>query len=76
LVSQKIDRYLKKSQRRLPRGTVRSYPRSFCYVLPPKAFLEYMDEKGKTGSANKFPRVLKNERITEWEQFLKERQYL
>lgn len=43
----------------------------FARVLSPKVFLNYMEMKGKTGSANKFPRVLKNERIDEWEDFLK-----
>jgi len=43
----------------------------FAKVLSPKIFLAYMESKGKVGSANKFPRVLKNERINEWEDFLK-----
>lgn len=44
-------------------------------VLPESAFMDYMKEKGKEGSANKFPRVLKNERITDWEVFLKKNNY-
>lgn len=44
-------------------------------VLPEKAFLDYMKEKGKEGSANKFPRVLKNSRISDWEDFLKNHNY-
>lgn len=43
----------------------------FAKAISPKIFLNYMEMKGKTGSANKFPRVLKNERIDEWENFLK-----
>lgn len=43
----------------------------FTRIISPKVFLQYMEMKGKTGSANKFPRVLKNERIDEWETFLK-----
>jgi hypothetical protein len=42
----------------------------FVKVLSPDIFLQYMEKKGKVGSANKFPRVLKNERIDEWEAFL------
>lgn len=42
----------------------------FVKVLPPDVFLQYMEKKGKVGSANKFPRVLKNERIADWEEFL------
>jgi hypothetical protein len=45
-------------------------------VLPTKVFYEYMKLKGKEGSANKFPRVLKNSRITEWEDFLKSENYI
>lgn len=43
----------------------------FVKVLSPDVFLSYMEKKGKVGSAHKFPRVLKNERIAEWEEFLK-----
>ncbi len=45
-------------------------------VLPTKVFYDYMKLKGKEGSANKFPRVLKNSRITEWEDFLKSENYI
>lgn len=43
----------------------------FAKVLSPKVFLRYMEMKEKVGSANKFPRVLKNGRIDEWETFVK-----
>lgn len=39
-------------------------------VLPSEIFYKYMKIEGKEGSANKFPRVLKNSRIEEWENFL------
>ncbi|HJN05730.1 MAG TPA: GH3 auxin-responsive promoter family protein, partial [Bacteroidales bacterium] len=39
-------------------------------VLPSKVFYNYMKESGKEGSANKFPRVLKNSRIDEWNEYL------
>jgi len=45
-------------------------------VLPSKVFYEFMKIKGKEGSANKFPRVLKNSKISEWENFLRDRQYI
>ena len=48
----------------------------FVHVLPTKAFYEYMKVKGKEGSANKFPRVLKNSRITDWEDYLKQEKYI
>lgn len=40
-------------------------------VLPIKVFYDYMKESGKEGSANKFPRVLKNSRIDDWNNYLK-----
>lgn len=45
-------------------------------VLPTSVFYDYMKLKGKEGSANKFPRVLKNSRITEWEDYLKSQNYI
>ena len=74
--ARKIDQYLKNLNDDYRVERLEAIRDVFVYVLPPKAFLEYMEMKGKTGSANKFPRVLKNERITEWEQFLKDRKYL
>ena len=44
-------------------------------VLPCEAFYKFMEKKGKLGSANKFPRVMKGERIQEWLHFLKENGY-
>lgn len=44
-------------------------------IIPEKAFYQYMEWKGKLGSANKFPRVLKGDRIDEWKAFLKEREF-
>lgn len=40
-------------------------------VLPSKVFYDYMKESGKEGSANKFPRVLKNSRFDNWLAYLK-----
>lgn len=43
-------------------------------VLPPSMFYEWMENKGKIGAQNKFPRVLKNKHLAEWEEFLKQKQ--
>jgi len=48
----------------------------FVHVVPTRAFYDFLKLKGKTGSAHKFPRVLKNSRITEWEEFLKNEKYI
>lgn len=44
-------------------------------VLPCDMFYKFMESKGKLGSANKFPRVLKGDRISEWKNFLNENGY-
>ena len=44
----------------------------FIEVLPSKVFYEHMRLNGKAGSQNKFPRVLKNKQLNDWENYLKE----
>ncbi len=39
--------------------------------IPMERFYQYMEEKGKLGSQNKFPRVMNRHQATEWERFLK-----
>ncbi len=39
-------------------------------VLPHDIFLNWMESKGKIGNQNKFPRVMKNNQLEEWEQFI------
>lgn len=43
----------------------------FCKVLPTSAFYEWMKLKGKIGGQHKFPRVLKAEMLTDWENFVR-----
>jgi hypothetical protein len=42
----------------------------FVEVLPNDAFIEYLRHKGKEGAMNKFPRVMKGEKLKDWETFL------
>lgn len=42
-------------------------------VLPSQVFYDWMQEQGKVGAQNKFPRVLKDEQHLKWESFLKQR---
>jgi hypothetical protein len=44
----------------------------FVEVLPVETFYAFMKSKGKEGGQNKFPRVLKNKQLADWELFLKE----
>lgn len=39
-------------------------------ILPLKLFYHYMKEMGKEGGQNKFPRVIKNEQHSRWEEYL------
>lgn len=41
-------------------------------VLPTSIFYRWMEQNGKIGSQNKFPRVLKKEKATSWKHFLSE----
>lgn len=43
----------------------------FVQVLPTKVFYDWMKMKGKEGAQNKFPRVIKNQQIIDWEEYLK-----
>lgn len=42
----------------------------FVEVLPNEVFYDYMRSIGKTGGMNKFPRVLKNDALKNWESYL------
>jgi hypothetical protein len=42
-------------------------------VMPTHVFYDYMQSKGKIGGAFKFPRVLKGNKLTDWETYLKEK---
>ncbi|MGZ4035755.1 MAG: GH3 family domain-containing protein, partial [Bacteroidia bacterium] len=42
-------------------------------VLPTTIFYDYMHSKGRVGSSYKFPRVLKNEKLADWENYLKDK---
>lgn len=39
-------------------------------VLPSKVFYDFLRSKGKEGAQNKFPRVVKNHILEEWESFI------
>jgi hypothetical protein len=43
----------------------------FVEIYPVQAFYDYMKLHGKEGGATKFPRVLKEKQLKQWEDFLK-----
>ncbi|MDH5609509.1 MAG: GH3 auxin-responsive promoter family protein, partial [Cyclobacteriaceae bacterium] len=42
-------------------------------VLPKQFFYDWMEQKGKIGAQNKFPRVLKKEKAQDWKEFVQEK---
>ena len=42
----------------------------YLEVLSPKVFLKWMEENGKVGGQNKFPRVLKGSKAEEWKSYV------
>ena len=42
----------------------------FVEILPGRVFIDYLRSKGKEGAMSKFPRVLKNGMLTDWEVYL------
>ena len=42
----------------------------FIEVLPEETFLDFLVQKGKVGSQNKFPRVMKGKMLCDWNKFL------
>ncbi len=42
----------------------------FVEVLPNDVFIDYLRCKGKEGAMNKFPRVMKGDKLKDWEKFL------
>ncbi|CAN5356161.1 GH3 auxin-responsive promoter family protein [soil metagenome] len=39
-------------------------------VVPVKTFYQWMESKGKIGGQNKFPRVMKNTQLEDWQSFI------
>ena len=45
----------------------------FVELLPNEVFYDYMKSIGKDGAMNKFPRVLKNGKLADWEDYLQKK---
>lgn len=72
----KIDDYLKLLNDDYMVERMEAIRELFIKILPSSVFYDYMKMKGKEGSANKFPRVLKGERLEDWERYLREKGFL
>ncbi|WP_443657649.1 hypothetical protein [Chitinophaga sedimenti] len=42
----------------------------FVEIMPNDVFIDYLRNKGKEGAMNKFPRVLKGDKLKDWEKFV------
>ncbi len=72
----KIDEYLKNLNDDYRVERLEAIQEIYVKILPTSVFYKYMKFKGKEGSANKFPRVLKNSRIDDWEEFLRSENFI
>ena len=73
IVKEKLDEYLKTLNDDYRVERIAALKDVIVEVLPPSVFYEWMEQKGKMGAQNKFPRVMKNKHLQEWEDFLKQK---
>jgi hypothetical protein len=70
IAAKKIDEYLKVLNDDYRVERIAAVTDVSLEILPPKAFSNWMKIHGKEGGANKFPRVLKGEKYSQWEEYL------
>lgn len=70
IVKDRLDHYLKElnDDYRVERSA--ALKDVIVHVLPTEAFYSWLEEKGKIGAQNKFPRVIKNSTLENWEKFV------
>lgn len=68
----KLDDHLKKLNDDYAVERIAALKEVFVDILPVKTFYNWMEEKGKVGGQNKFPRVLKKKQLEEWIEFLED----
>ncbi len=66
----KIDEYLNVLNDDYRTERIEAIKEVFVEVYPVQAFYDYMKLHGKEGGATKFPRVLKEKQLKQWEEFL------
>lgn len=72
-LKQKIDEHLKTLNDDYRVERIAALKEVLVEVLSPSAFYEWMEQKGKIGGQNKFPRVMKNKHLAEWDEFLRQK---
>lgn len=73
LLKQKLDDHLKNLNDDYRVERIAALKDVIVTVLSPSVFYDWMQQKGKMGGQNKFPRVMKNKHLAEWEEFLKQK---
>ena len=68
----KIDEYLKELNDDYKVERTAALREVKVRILPTKVFLKFMEQQGKIGGSNKFPRVLKKEKALGWKRYLEE----
>jgi len=66
----KLDEYLKVLNDDYRVERIEAIREVFVEVLPARVFADWMKKKGKEGGANKFPRVLKKNIHSEWQEYI------
>lgn len=74
ILKQKLDEHLKVLNDDYRVERIAALKDVIVEILPASFFYEWMEQKGKTGAQNKFPRVMKNKHLAEWEEFLRQKQ--
>ena len=69
-LKEKLDAHLKELNDDYRVERIAALKEVIVNVLPVDAFYGWMDSKGKMGSQNKFPRVLKNGTLDSWTEYL------
>jgi len=75
IAREKIDEYLKVLNDDYRVERIAAIKDIFVEVLPSAAFANWMKVHNKEGGANKFPRVIKGDQSTQWEQYLTDYHY-
>lgn len=65
-----IDEVLKRNNDDYAVERASALPHLYIKILPSHIFIDFLQEIGKYGAMNKFPRVLKNGNLVQWEEFL------
>ena len=71
LLKLKLDDHLKRLNDDYKTERLEAIKDIFINVLPTAAFYDWMKKNGKEGGQNKFPRVLKKNKLDDWEEYIR-----